>query len=117
MTYSQLFIWALTVTVTIESVVTSALKFFFGKWFKIKAGYPELIVVTILASCLTLPYVWFFLPEIIKDRRIFTVVAELFAWLVESLFYCITLKIPVHKALLFSFCANAASFILGLFLF
>ena len=116
MTYSQLFIWALAVTVAIESVVACAQKFFFGKWFKIKAGYPALIAVTIFASCLTLPYVWFFFPEFIKNRSQFIIVSEIFAWLIESLFYAVTLKIPIHKALLFSFCANSVSFLLGLFL-
>jgi hypothetical protein len=114
MAYLSLFIRALAMTVCIEAAVTGALKAKFNRWLKINCGYFRLAIVTVFASCLTLPYVWFVFPEIIKDRLIFGIVSEIFAWIAESAFYWAALKIPSNKALVLSGLANGASFLIGL---
>lgn len=101
-------------TVCIEAAVTGALKAKYNRWFKINSGYFRLAVITVLASCLTLPYVWFLFPEIIKDRLSFGIASEIFAWLAEAGFYSITLNLPFPKALALSGSANGVSFLVGL---
>ena len=101
-------------TVCIEAAVTGALKAKFNRWFKINSGYFRLAAITVLASCLTLPYVWFVFPEIIKDRLTFSIASEIFAWIVESIFYWATLGLTLKRSLLLSFLANLFSFLIGL---
>jgi hypothetical protein len=116
MAYLLLFIRALAMTVCIEAAVTGALKAKYNRRFKINSGYFRLAVITIMASCLTLPYIWFVFPEIIKDRLTFGIVSEIFAWIIETFFYQVSLKITFTKAFALSGLANGTSFLIGILL-
>ena len=68
----------------------------------------------LLASALTLPYLWFLLPSILTTAS-GIYLGEVLVFLVEALLYRWLLGLSYPKALLLSFTANAISFLLGLF--
>ncbi|MCC7197088.1 hypothetical protein IT413_02720 [Candidatus Peregrinibacteria bacterium] len=80
------------------------------KWWKF-------VVVIAMASVMTLPYVWFVLPYILAPKIVFQVVAELFAWLMEAVFYAFCFKLKTREAIVFSFVLNLVSVVLGLLFF
>jgi len=69
----------------------------------------------VLASSLTLPFVWFVFPALGLPWGPQTALAEAFAALVEAGFYSIAFKgMKIKDALLASVLCNWASFIIGL---
>ena len=69
----------------------------------------------LLASALTLPYLWFLLPSILTTAS-GIYLGEVLVFLVEALLYRWLLGLSYPKALLLSFAVNTLSFLLGLFL-
>jgi hypothetical protein len=116
MAYLFLFFRALGLTVLIECLIAGALRKFAGHRFSLSVPLPRLLGIVALASCLTLPYVWFVFPEFIPDRWLFGLFGELFALLVETLWYFLALRISFRKAFLLSFITNLGSFLIGLLL-
>ena len=83
--------------------------------------YPRLMAIVALATCLTLPYVWFVLPAFLPKGPVYAVTAELFAFIVEALWYRLALSgkgtaINIKQAAILSALANAFSFLLGVFI-
>jgi spore maturation protein SpmA len=77
----------------------------------------QLVSAGIFASSLTLPYVWFVFPYLFLGKYSLSLgLSELFAWLVEALFYKMFLKISFKNAIIASFIANLLSYSLGYFL-
>jgi hypothetical protein len=72
-----------------------------------------IICVGFLASFATLPYVWFVLPAFIQIYLYYMIAAEVFAFGMEGLIYTFLLKLPFHRAMLFSLICNALSFLGG----
>lgn len=75
----------------------------------------RILGVGLLASALTLPYLWFLLPSILTTAS-GIYLGEILVFLVEALLYRWLLGMSYPKALLLSFIVNAISFLLGLFL-
>jgi len=69
----------------------------------------------LLASALTLPYLWFLLPSLLTTTS-GIYLGEVLVFLVEALLYRWLLGLSYPKALLLSFTVNALSFLIGLFL-
>jgi len=116
--YELTFLWGLFCTVTIETIAGLLLKKFAPKYFELtKVEYWRLAILIILASCLTLPYVWFIFPAFIQNRIAYIAVVETFAFVMEGIWYFLSLKINLKKALLFSLIINAISFLIGLLIF
>ena len=69
--------------------------------------------VAVLASVLTLPYLWFVLPPYF-DSRTYLYFGEGLVFLVEGLIYNRLLMIRILYALLISLVANALSFVFGI---
>jgi hypothetical protein len=65
-----------------------------------------------IATSLTLPYVWFVLYWLVRDRTAYVVASEAFAVIVEGLLYCFILKLRLRIGLAVSLIANAASFLI-----
>jgi|SRR3989344_2097777 len=111
MIYEDLFLKALILTLLIEipivAIITKLL-------FKSKLKIWKIIFIGACASILTLPYVWFIFPKYILDYTAYLIVAELFAFLFETIFYWQTLELRFDKALLISLLANLISFLIGL---
>jgi hypothetical protein len=105
------FLIILPLDLIIECAVLIACKYLLLK--KSFQPVPSLTVVLagIVATSLTLPYVWFIIPFFIRDRILYLIVSETFAVLVEGFLFCFLLKLKVRMGLLVSLVANAASFI------
>jgi|GEM_PF-710297 hypothetical protein len=85
-----------------------------------KAGQPEaprgtafLTGLALMASALTLPYVWFVFPRYIRGPAYLPTV-EAFAVLAEALFYALAARMRLRIALPISLLCNAASWAAGL---
>ena len=114
MDYELLFLKALAVTVSVETLVLLLL----AKPI-LKTGLPvsRLIFAGILCSAATLPYLWFVFPRFIQDRTVMIIIGEASVVLAETVFYRMILNVDWKKAVLFSVCCNAASMATGRLIF
>ncbi len=111
--YLDKFLLAWVITVVSETVILTVLFRRFSK--ETNAGI--VIIASIFASSLTLPYVWFVFPFVFLGHYFLgLILSELFAWLVEACFYRMSLRLAWKKALAFSLIANAVSYALGYFI-
>jgi hypothetical protein len=112
--YITLFLRALVFTVGIETVVL--ILFFFLRRSRVQ--FPGMLarvcVAGVVASSVTLPFVWFVFPLIIEHRSAFLVAAELFAFLAEIPMIRSIVKTTLPEAAVASLAANGASFMAGL---
>jgi hypothetical protein len=118
MQYEALFVRALILTVLIECGTAAALKRAAAGRLGLTQTYPRLLAVVVLATCLTLPYVWFVLPAFLPKGPVYAVTAELFAFIVEALWYRLALagkgnKVNIRQAMILSAITNVFSFLLG----
>jgi hypothetical protein len=112
--YILLFFRALVVTITIETAVLFV--FLFLRRRRSRNLVIRVLVAGIVASSVTLPFVWFVFPAIIENRTLFLAVAELFAFVAEAPIIRGMVKTTWLEAAMASFCANGVSFISGLLL-
>jgi hypothetical protein len=115
--YTHSFVISLIFTVFSE---TLALVFLIRKFFLInkeKIGDARLLFAGFFASFSTIPYVWYVFPNLIGWTRGVSVhYGEIFAFLLEALFYRMYLKTSLKNSLLISLVCNSISYSLGLFL-
>ncbi len=109
MIYETKFVLSLILTLVIEVPVVLILI----KLFALKIKKSKAIFVAILATALTIPYLWFVLPKYI-DYPFCVIFGEIGVFLVEALIYWKLLPASFKKALLISFIANLFSLIIGL---
>ena len=114
MPYETRFLVALLSTVLIEVPVLFILVKYAFKLNGIKAG--KILFVGVVASVLTLPYVWFVIPPYIHSKY-YIHVAELFAFIAETIVYNRLLGTLIVVSLVLSFVTNAMSFLAGWLLF
>lgn len=81
-----------------------------------KISWSKYSIGIALASTLTLPYVWFIFP-LIQPRWLFSAIAEIFAWLMEAIFYRYFFEWKWHTTIFFSFGLNLFSYLLGILIF
>jgi len=113
MQYEIAFLFSLLFTVIIETIILLILAI----CLKLKNGKIELIFLGIIASSLTLPYLWFVLPFFLQSYLVYVIVGEISVTLIEALFYMFVLKTSFKDALILSVVCNAVSFCLGLIIF
>lgn len=113
LSYERRFLLALLLTWLIELPVLFLLARYVFKVHRVSAW--RILGAGLLASGLTLPYLWFLLPSILTTAN-GIYLGEVLVFLVEALLYRWLLGLSYTKALLLSFTANAISFLLGLFL-
>ena len=102
------FLVAYAFTLAIETTVILLL---------LRNRYPAPLIArnSIIASSLTLPFVWFVFPLSGLAWPVQTAISEIFAFLAEAGFYRLSFKGMGWKgALAASFACNAASFLSGL---
>jgi hypothetical protein len=110
--YETRFLMSLLLTMFIELII---ILLFIKCIYKLKGpGYADIILIGVLASMLTLPYIWFVLPVYIRFHLI---AGELFAIIAEAGIYYRFLTLGFARALLVSAAANIVSFVSGLVLF
>ena len=110
------FLIVLPIDLVIECAALIACQYFLFKRSVQTAPVLSVVLAGVIATSLTLPYVWFIIPFFIRGRIPYLVVSEAFAVLVEGFIYCFILKIRLRVGLLVSLLANAASFIALYFL-
>jgi len=114
MSYEQKFLVALFLTLIVE---VPLVLFFVRYIYKHKnIGISNIIFIGILASALTLPYLWFVLPTFISNQVAYQIIGEFLVILIEASIYYKLLKLKTAEALLVSLVANIASVVLGLLL-
>jgi hypothetical protein len=115
MNYETRFLIALLVTVVVE---TLGLCLMFRLWWKKdyqKIGWHPILSAGVIASSLTLPYLWFVLPAFL-GRPLFIVVGEFLVFFAEGLIYKRVLPISYAKAFSASLTLNLLSIAAGKFL-
>lgn len=113
MQYETAFLFSLFLTVSIETIVLLIL----AKYMKLQTRKKELIFAGIIASSLTLPYLWFVLPIFLKNYILHMIVGEISVTVVESIIYYFVLKTNLKNVLIISFVCNLVSFLFGLIVF
>lgn len=112
MMYEQKFLLSLLLTLITEVPVVFIFVRYIYKYRDIKI--PTIIFVGILASVLTLPYLWFVLPAFIFDRIIYLILGETLVVLIEAIIYFKLFKLKLLDAFIVSLLANIVSAVLGL---
>ncbi|SRR6266404_9324193 len=110
--YLRNFAKAWLITVLIETLVIFGI---FKKFLKKEPVSSKLLISSsIFANSLTLPYVWFVFPYLFLGKYSLNLtLSEIFAWLIEAIFYKVYLKLSLRNALIVSLAANFVSFCLG----
>ncbi len=113
MSYHLLFIQALISTLAIE---VGLLLIICRYYFRPQCDNIKKIIFTgIVASSLTLPYLWFFAPHYLNLGQFAPLLfVELIITFIESIVYHQFLQIKYSKAFLLSFILNFCSVIFGL---
>jgi len=75
-----------------------------------------IISAGVLVNILTLPIVWYVFPWVIPNYWLSLALSELFVLFLESVMLAGIFMLQFKRAVLVSLCANAASFLLGLFI-
>ena len=112
MTYEQHFLWSLIATLAIEVPVA----FVLIRHVYRKSKNADVIFAGIIASSLTLPYLWFVLPSFIPSRTAYICIGESAIVLIEAFVYYKILKISAKQAFVVSLMANIASVLFGIIL-
>jgi hypothetical protein len=110
------FLVALLITIFVEFCVLYLL---IRKQFRIsktKLPTERLILISIIASGLTLPYFWFVLPAFITQRVTYLIIGEGSIFLIEAILYHKLLEINLKIALTIALICNVASILAGLLL-
>ncbi len=111
--YAYSFLLHVIITLLVESGVIFILARRVFRLGKNSLSNSQLWMAGICASSLTLPYVWFVFPWLIANFTVAIVVAEVFALIVETVFYKFFLRISWKRAAVFSLVANFASYSIG----
>jgi hypothetical protein len=114
LTYTYRFLFALVFTIFIETII---LWIFIIKIFKFKDekfSASNIIFAGIMASFSTISYVWYIFPVLIYwSFKLSLILSEIFAFLVEAVFYRFYFDIKFRYCLLISFICNLFSWGLG----
>jgi hypothetical protein len=104
------FLLSFILTILIEGIILIIL---------LSKDYDKMIIArnAVIASSLTLPFVWFLFPLLGLDWILQTTASELFAFVVETvIFLLLFTKMSWKQAIVASLLANAGSFLFGLVL-
>lgn len=112
MLYEQKFLFSLLLTLIVEIPIAVFIVKYFYKHGEIKIS--KVVLISFVASTLTLPYFWFVLPVYIFNRGIYIFSGEFFIILIEAVIYNQLLKLKLSEALTVSLIANIASIFFGL---
>lgn len=110
MIYETRFLWALVVTTVME--VPVVLLFVKGIFREKKVTWKRLVLFALLASALTLPYLWFVLGPYV-DRRLYVYYGEFLVFVAEGILFWVGLDLKWYKAFIISLVANVWSWLVG----
>jgi hypothetical protein len=104
--YERQFLAALCLSLATESLIVAAI------FRALRRPIGRAVLVCVIGTALTLPYVWFVLPPFLPGEHAMRY-AELFAVTVEAILYSKFIPCAARDALLLSIAANAASYGIG----
>lgn len=111
--YTYQFLFSLLGTIVIE---TAVLIFLTRAVFKInrdRLSLGTLLGAGVFANMSTISYVWYIIPILtFWNLPLAITIGEIFAFLMETVFYAVFLKLGTKKSLMLSFLCNASSFVL-----
>ena len=113
MIYETTFLMALCLTLIIEVPVLFLLTRFVFK--NKKLSVRKIIISGLIASTLTLPYLWFVLPPYFPSNY-YVFIGETLVVIFDTLIYMQVLEFKFRKAIIVSFVCNLASYLIGLYL-
>ncbi len=110
--YVHRFITSMVFTVAIE---TPILYILLRQLFRERAiESRSIIIVGILASFASIPYVWFVFPYLANwPRSTSLIFSESFVVVLEAVIYALVLRVNIWKAIFISLVANSSSYLLG----
>ena len=115
--YVHQFLLNWSFTLLVETVVFIVLVRWYFRISKVDVPLTQLILGGIFASTITIPFVWFVFPILLYYSTVSAIAAgEIFAFVIEAIFYIFAFKFSLRQAVIISFVANASSFLLGLIL-
>ena len=114
MLYETRFLISLFLTLTIEVPILFFLIRFFYKNKTISS--KKIISSGVIASTLTLPYLWFVLSPYINSNY-YVYIGEVLILCFEALIYNQFLELNIKKSFIVSLICNVVSFVIGLFIF
>lgn len=106
------FITSLVFTITVETIVLYLILRFV---LKNQGLSPKKIISAgFFASFSTIPYVWFVFPSLLPvPKNTIILYSELFAFILETIFYRIFLKTNLKTSFMLSLLCNSTSYFLG----
>lgn len=109
----ELFLYSLLFTCLIEAPIVGIVWKLIARRSESPATpMGKTVGVSVLASCLTLPYLWFVLPSLVPDDRV-ALVGEPLVVMIEGMLYATFLGAGVCRGMAMSLVANACSWWLG----
>ena len=115
MLYESKFLLSLFFTLLIEiPILFLLLKYFLST--KKEITNKNILVVGIIASMLSQPYLWFVLPPYINSRY-YLYIGEIIVIVIEAIILNQLLNLNIKHSLIISFMMNIISFIFGLLIF
>lgn len=115
--YTHFFIASLIFTVVVETLALLFLLRTFFHYTKDNIHTARILFSGFFASFATIPYVWYVFPNLTNWTRSDSLhYSEIFAVILEALFYRMYLKTSIKNSLLVSLICNALSFSVGRFL-
>jgi hypothetical protein len=109
MLYEIKFFLSLLLTLIIEIPIVLLI----ARNFKIQKSVAEIVFISLTASLLTLPYLWFVFPWLFGLES-YVYIGEIIVLLIESIIYWRLLETKFLRAIIISFFANFSSFVIGL---
>ncbi|HUV46808.1 MAG TPA: hypothetical protein VMW29_01610 [Candidatus Bathyarchaeia archaeon] len=109
--YEYFFLKALLLTIFVETLILLIIIKVLCKNIRDKTQIKDIIIVGIISSSLTLPYLWFILPSFNLPNYLF--IGEFLTILLEAYLFRKFLKVSLRHAFLFSLIVNVSSFLIG----
>lgn len=114
--YEVSFLKALATTISIECLI-AYIVLTFSNLKQIKQfGTYTILLVCVLATLTTLPYLWFVLPAFIKTSVLYHILGETMVVIIEFCIYALFLKSYYKQLFILAFVANLGSYLLGLYI-
>jgi len=114
MDYELNFLRALIFTIIVETSVLFVYFKYSSMWNRnMPATAPRIVMTGFICSAFTLPYIWFIIAAVVRERFLFEMSAEIFALIAETVLIVVLLSVDLRRAFLISFACNISSFGLG----
>ncbi len=115
--YEYQFLKSLCLTIAVETAVLFIIIRYSFLLSKTVISSGLIFFSGVISSGFTLPYLWFVLPAFIGQRKLYIVVGEVSAVLVEMIIYWFVLKLNLRRCSILSIASNLCSYLIGAFLF